>query len=107
MKVAFVPLAAALGCAIAAAQPRVFTGVISESMCGRDHAAMKISPESKCVTECARASGVRYVLVAGKEIFTLSDQKTPARFAARKVSVKGVLDSKTRTIAVESIEAAK
>jgi hypothetical protein len=35
-----------------AGQSRTFTGVISDSMCLQDHAAMKVEPDSKCVTAC-------------------------------------------------------
>jgi hypothetical protein len=37
----------------------------------------------------------------------LSDQRTPEKFAAKKVIVTGTLDAKTKTIQVESITAAK
>ena len=43
----------------------------------------------------------------GKEAYTLSDQKTPEKFAAKKVTVIGTLDVKTKKIQVESITAAK
>lgn len=41
--------------AAAADGGQTFTGVITDSMCGKDHAAMKVSPESKCVKECVKA----------------------------------------------------
>jgi hypothetical protein len=48
-----------------------------------------------------------YVLSVGKEAYTLSDQKTPEKFAGKKVTVTGTLDAKTKTIQVDSIAAAK
>jgi hypothetical protein len=39
--------------------------------------------------------------------YTLSDQKTPEQFAAKKVTVTGTLDAKTGTIKVDSIKAAQ
>jgi hypothetical protein len=36
-----------------------------------------------------------YVLFDGKNAYTLSDQQTPEKFAAQKVSVVGTLDAKT------------
>jgi hypothetical protein len=39
--------------------------------------------------------------------YGLSDQKTPERFAGQKVTVTGMLDSKTSTIHVDSMTAAK
>jgi hypothetical protein len=37
-----------------AGAPATFTGVITDTMCGADHKAMGISPDSKCVRECVR-----------------------------------------------------
>ena len=99
-----------LAAPLAASNPesRTFTGTISDSMCVRDHAAMKIDPEDKCVRECIQHSkDVKYVLLHDDHAFTLSDQETPAKFAGKKVTVKGVLYTKTNVIKVESIEAAK
>jgi hypothetical protein len=50
---------------------------------------------------------VKYALHDGKNVYVLSDQQTPEKFAAQKVRVKGVLYEKTKIIKVESIEAAK
>jgi hypothetical protein len=49
----------------------------------------------------------KYVLYDGNEVYTLSDQKTPDKFAGQKVLVEGTLDAKTKTIQVASISAAK
>jgi hypothetical protein len=37
----------------------------------------------------------------------LSDQKTPEKFAAKKVTVTGTLDAKSKTIQVDSMVAAE
>ena len=71
-----------------------------------DHKAMNMGADAKCVTACVKA-GAKYVLYDGKEAYTLSDQKTPEKFAAKKVTVTGTLDAKTKTIQVDSIAAAK
>lgn len=98
----------AMASAISASDTKTFTGVISDSMCARDHEAMKIDPEDRCVRECVTHSRkVRYVLLHDDHAFVLSDQETPAKFAGRKVTVKGVLYEKTGVIEVESIEAAR
>ena len=84
-----------------------FTGFVTDSMCGNDHNVMKIAPDAKCVTDCVKLSKtVKYALYDGKQAYTLSDQQAAAKFAAKKVRVKGTLDEKTKTIRVESIEAA-
>src|SRR6266496_3541825 len=79
-----------------------FTGIITDSMCGNDHAMMKVTPESKCVVECVK-SGSKYALYDGKTAYVLSDQKTPEQFAGQKVKVTGTLFEKTKILQVESI----
>ena len=91
---------------LGAAPARTFTGVITDAMCGKNHAAMGVKPDAKCVQECVK-SGSKYALYDGKTVYALSDQQTPSKFAAQKVVVKGALDEKSGTIKVDSIEAAK
>ncbi|MCU1275318.1 MAG: hypothetical protein JWO48_2749 [Bryobacterales bacterium] len=100
----FVPLFAAAALLLAAAAPKTFTGVITDSMCGKDHAMMNVKPDSKCVTDCVKA-GSKYALLEGSNVYELSDQKTPEKFAGQKVKVTGTLDG--QTIQVKSISAAK
>ncbi len=73
-------------------------------MCGKDHAMMKVSPDSKCVRECLKA-GSKYALFDGKTAYVLSDQKTPEQFAGQKVKVTGTLNEKTKILKVDSIAA--
>lgn len=90
----------------AANQKQTFTGVISDDMCGNDHAHMNITPEPKCVRECVK-HGSKYVLLTGGKVYKLSDQKAPEQHAGAKVKVTGTLYAKTGIIAVDRIEAAK
>jgi len=95
---------------LASAQGKLtFTGVITDSMCARaDHSGMRMgSTDAECTIACIDAHGAQYVLYDGKEIYTLSDQQTPQKFAAQKVTVRGTLDAKTKTIQVDSITPAK
>jgi hypothetical protein len=95
------------GLAFGAGPARVYTGVVTDSMCKMDHKAMKVAPDEKCVQECAKA-GSKYVLAAADgKTYGLSDQAVPAKFAAKKVTVSGELDTKTGVIRVVKIEAAK
>jgi hypothetical protein len=87
-----------------AAAPKTFTGVITDAMCGKDHSMMGVKPDAKCVAACVK-QGSKYALVVGDDVYELSDQKAPEKFAAQKVNVKGTLDGKT--IQVQSITAAK
>ena len=90
------------------ASAATFTGMITEDMCGKDgHAGMKMGSDEKCITECVRGMNAKYALTDGTTVYILSDQKTPAKFAAKKVTVTGTLDEKSKTIQVEKIEAAK
>jgi hypothetical protein len=86
-----------------------FTGVITDTMCGADHKHMGVQPDEKCVRECVRMDPkqYKYALWDGKKLYTLSDQQTPEKFAAKKVKITGVLYEKTGIIKVDKIEAAK
>lgn len=90
------------GALLAGAASQTFTGVITDSMCGKDHSAMKVTPDSKCVIECVR-HGSKYELYDGKTAYLLSDQKTPEQFAGQKVKITGTLNEKTKIIKVDSI----
>src|ERR1019366_1839756 len=78
------------GALMASAAPQTFTGVITDTMCGNDHAMMKVSPDSKCVVECVKGDkNTKYALFDGK-----------------KVTVTGTLYEKTKILQVDSIAVA-
>ena len=84
---------------------RTYVGVVTDTMCVGDHAAMKITPDAKCVKDCVRdGKTIQYALLDGTKVYRLSDQETPARFAGRKVKVTGVLYAKASILKVERIE---
>ena len=89
----------------AAGKPQTFTGVITDTMCGAKH-TMGITPDSKCVRECVKMDpkNTKYALLVGKAVYVLSDQQTPEKFAAQKVTVTGTLFEKTKIIKVDKIE---
>lgn len=93
----------------AAPAKQTFTGVITDDMCAKaNHSQMQMGPtDAECTLACVDVHGASYVLYDGKETYQLSDQKTPEKFAAKKVRVVGTLDKKTHTIQVDSITAAK
>lgn len=86
-----------------------FTGTITDHMCAQGgHAGMRMGPtDAECTKACVSAHGAAYVLDDGKNAYTLSDQKTPEKFAGQRVRVVGTLDAKTKTIQVDSITAAR
>ena len=91
----------------AAPGERTFTGTITDSMCAQaDHSRMRMgSTDAECTTACISAHGAMYVLYDGKDVYALSDQQTPEKFAGKKVTVTGTLDDRTKTIQVDSITA--
>ena len=104
-------LGALMMAAVAAGQDtRKFVGTITDNMCSThaDHARMQMGPtDGECTVACVIAHGATYVLSDGKDLYALSDQKTPEKFAGQKVTVTGTLDAKTKTIKVATITAAK
>ena len=89
----------------AAQSGRTFTGTITDSECAEaGHAAMGMGPtDAACTTACVAAHDAAYILLDGKDVFMLSDQRTPERFAGQKVRIVGTLDTETKTIQVQSI----
>jgi hypothetical protein len=83
-----------------------FTGVITDTMCGAKHTMMKNQADDKCVAMCTKGSG-EFALFDGKTVMKLSDQKTPAKYAAQHVKVTGTYDEKSKTIKVASMEVDK
>ena len=90
----------------AANQPQTFTGVITDTMCKKEHTMVAGQPDDKCIAMCVKGTSSQYGLYDGKEVLKLSDQKTPAKFAAQRVKITGTLNEKTKTIKVATIEAA-
>src|SRR5262249_2647118 len=85
------------------------TGVISDSMCGPNHAGMLKTgsmgeDDVSCTLKCNEA-GSSFVLVDGQsgKIYRLSDQEKPRAFAGKKVTVNGQIDEAKRFITVAGI----
>ncbi len=98
-------LAVALALPALAAESRAYVGVITDTMCGLDHVAMKNGPETKCVRDCVGDGRTyKYAIAVGRSVYTLSDQETPSKYAGEKVKVTGVLYPKTNILKVEHIE---
>ena len=93
--------------------PRLFTGTISDSECGLDHARMKkqhhLPNDLVCTRECCEKYRQEYVLAdhAGGDVYQLDDQKAARRFANRVVRVLGTVDGESGTIHVRRIEAVR
>jgi hypothetical protein len=109
MRALVVSLLALTSLSAAQAKPQTFIGTITDDMCERgDHSRMQMGPtDAECTRACVAAHGAAFVLFDGTNVYKLSDQKTPDKFAGQKVRVTGTVDAKTKTIRVESISAAK
>jgi hypothetical protein len=90
----------------AATTPQTIAGIITDTMCGAKHNMAKDQPDDECARLCVKGAR-EFALYDGKTVWKLSDQKTPARFAAKPVKVTGAADPKTMTIKVTSIEPAE
>ncbi len=85
-----------------------YTGVITDTMCGADHAHMGIQPDEKCVRECVKSGRWKYALIDDKgKMMVLSDQQTPEKYAAKRVKIRGVYFGKTGILRVDSIAPAR
>jgi hypothetical protein len=92
---------------LSAAGNQTFTGTVTDDMCGGSHKEMNMGTDAKCISECVKGMGAKYVLYDGKDSYVLSDQAKAAKFAAKKVTVTGTLDAGKKTLQVSSIAAAK
>lgn len=105
---AVVMTAALLTAAAPVPQSKTYTGLVTDTMCKKEHASMKMGPDPACVRACVGdGKTYKYALLVGEQIYTLSDQETPAKYAAQKVAVVGVLYTKTNILKVESIKPAR
>jgi hypothetical protein len=86
-------LLAAVGLCAADA-PTTLTGTIGDDMCEGDHKAMNGTDPAKCTADCIKGMHAKYALWVGKDIYILSDQKTPEKYAGKKVTVTGTLNGK-------------
>jgi hypothetical protein len=94
-----------LSAASPAPETKTYTGVVTDTMCLREHESMQIAPLAKCVRDCVGdGKTYKYALMTKDAVYTLSDQETPARFAGERVAVRGVLYTKTNILKVEDIK---
>ncbi len=84
---------------IALAATQTFTGVVTDSMCGKKHTMMPGKPDSECVRACVKA-GSKYALLVGDKVYTMSgDANMFAPLAGKKAKVSGELQGDTITVA--------
>jgi hypothetical protein len=81
-----------------------WSGTISDSMCGAQHAAATVA-DKKCVEGCIKHHGAAPVLVVGDKIYKISadSQAKVMDHLGDKVKVEGQLAGDTITITAVSI----
>jgi len=102
-------LLAFAGLCLAADKPETLTGVIGDDMCNGDHKSMGETDPVKCTDECIKTMHAKYALWVGKDVYVLSDQKAPAKYVGKKVTVTGKVttEGKEKTLQVKSLAPAK
>jgi hypothetical protein len=98
-------LSLALATVSASAQAsQVFTGTVSDAMCGGHHMIQGKTP-AECTRLCVK-QGSDFALVSGGKVYTLKGDKSQFdKLAGQNVTIKGKVDG--QTITVDSIVAAK
>ncbi len=88
---------------------QTFSGTITDDMCGADgHIVMRMGPtDAECAHLCVMSHDAAYVLLDGKTVYFLTDQARAGKLAGQTVRIVGTLNARTKTIAVDSIRAAK
>ena len=93
------------------------SGAIVDSQCafnvhssGRSHEWMikkgvpGAGDDKSCTMHCVKDMGGSFVLVVKDDVYRLDNQAYAEKFAGAKVKVTGLLDAKTHTLQVRTIE---
>jgi hypothetical protein len=111
--------AVAVGCIAGASPERVFKGEIGDSQCAlnvhslsRSHDEMLQKKSigttaADCARYCVKNLGGVFVLQVKDKVYKLDNQDLANKNAGLKVTVTGILDPATNTIAVHSMEPIK
>lgn len=104
------------GPAAPATGDKIFEGEIADTQCAlgvhslhRSHQEMIAmgqagSTSADCTRYCVKNRGGRYVLQTKHDVYKLSNQELPEKYAGMKVRITGTLDPKTNLIQVVSID---
>ncbi len=90
----------------ASAAPHTFTGVVTDTMCGKKHMIAGKS-DAECTRECMKSKGNwAYGLVVGDKVYKLAgDNQRLNVLAGQRVEVTGEVTG--NNIAIQSITAAR
>lgn len=105
MKLMAAILLAGVAGGFAAPAEQTFNGVVTDTMCGKQHMAKNESP-AKCTRECVKSGSADYALMVGDKMYKLEGDKSAIdKYAGEKATVKGTAQGDT--ITVSSIAASK
>ena len=97
-------------------EEKTFIGEVADSQCAlnvhslsQSHKEMmgmkpEIKTEAECARYCVKERGGRYVLQIKNNVYKLDKQELAEPLVGLKVKVIGILDPKTETIAVRSMD---
>lgn len=92
------------------AAPQTWTGQISDSMCGANHAAMGDMGKNPkdCTAACVKGGG-KYVFVSNGKVFEIANQTYGelSKAAGQDVSLTGDLAPDGKTITVSKLQTKK
>jgi hypothetical protein len=93
----------------AAPGKQTFNGIVTDDNCPKaNHSQMRMGPtDAECAMACIDVHGAVYGLYDGNHFYTLSDQRAAEKFVGKKVRVTGTLDTRNKTIKVDSITVKK
>ncbi|MGD0955606.1 MAG: hypothetical protein ABR953_02100 [Candidatus Acidiferrales bacterium] len=114
--VAIVVVLAGVGALSGAEREQVFKGEISDSQCALNVHSLSRSHEemlkkksigttaADCTRYCVKYMGGVFVISVKDKVYKIDNQELGDKYAGQKVKLTGVLDVKSNTIAVHSIE---
>jgi hypothetical protein len=105
MKLMVAVILAGLAGAFGAPAEQTFNGVVTDTMCGKQHMMKNESP-AQCTRECVKSGQADYALLVGDKTYKLKGDKAAFdKYAGEKATVKG--SAQGDTITVSSISASK
>ena len=111
MRIAVLIATCLCAAALLLSQGRSFTGEIMDSQCAGMHSHSKmmqgldLKSAKECTQKCVKELGGKYTLFdpSTNTAYVLDNPDKAAAFAGEKVTIKGTLDSASKTIHVDSI----
>ena len=81
------------------------TGVITETKCGAAHKA-GTEKDISCIKSCAKSGAGKLALLAGDELYTITNPEKATGHEGHTVNVTGKTDEAAKTITIDTLEMA-